>query len=242
MNAFRVWSWNVLADAYLILDYYPHLTSRPESAGRLTMVSDVVARFADLADVICLQEVDARAADAVGDRLVGWDTTWVQRPGGRPDGSLVSTRSGLGARHTSLEILGRRSAATAEIGVDDSSVLFASVHISWAPPEAADHPGVEEVAELVRILGDPAAVVVAGDLNDDAGGQVMSAFERFGFIGCGNSSPTAFVNGGGRIIDHVVGRGVGLTDIPGNWKADGPLPDAGFPSDHVPVAALVTFD
>jgi len=186
VQAFRVWSWNILADAYLNLDYYPHLKSGPEPAVRRSMITDVVAGFADTADVICLQEVDARAADAVADRLAGWDTTWVQRPGKRPDGSLVCTRSTLGAHHTSVGIRGRRSAAIAEIGVGDSTVVFVSVHISWAPPEEVNHPGVDEVAELVRVVGVLGAVVIAGDLNDAPGGQVIGVFAQLGFIGSGN--------------------------------------------------------
>ncbi|MFM7069203.1 MAG: endonuclease/exonuclease/phosphatase family protein [Actinomycetes bacterium] len=236
-GSLKVWSWNVLADAYLHLDYYPHLGSAPDPVARHVAIGDVTVELAETADVICLQEVDEKVAGVVAHRLVDWETTWVPRPGGRPDGSLVATPARTRARHRGLEVLGRRSAAIAEVDVDGTRVLVASTHVSWAPANEPDHPGVEEVEELVQLLDTSGPLVVAGDFNDSSGGPVLMTFNRLGFSRADNSEPTAFVNGEGRVIDHVVGRGIDLTGELGRWPADRPLPDDEFPSDHVPIAA-----
>ena len=81
-------SWNVLADAYIKPEYYPHVDPALLVAGARTQaIVEQVVTFK--AEVVCLQEVEPALVAALKARGL---TVHYARKRGRPDGcAIVST-------------------------------------------------------------------------------------------------------------------------------------------------------
>jgi endonuclease/exonuclease/phosphatase family metal-dependent hydrolase len=225
-------TWNVLADAYLRAEYYPHLDELPAARARSGAIDDELRSIAAIADVIALQDAESHVADLAAG-LDGFDSHWEQRPG-RHDGTLLAVRRELRPTFTAAHVAcGDHVQVSAVFHVGGRTVTATSVHLSWSDARD-DHPGVTQIGHVD-------ADIVCGDLNAGAG-PVIDALGAAGYRCAFPDLATAVINGHEpATIDAVCVRGdlrVSAVDVLA--FAARPLPDAEFPSDHVPVAATVT--
>lgn len=237
MDALYVATWNVLAASYLRLEYYPHLTAAPDHQQRRAQIRSRMMRLAASGvEVVALQEVEPDVAGDVADTLAGWTIEYIRRPG-RNEGSLIAS-----ARRPSASILHEfcndRVATT--LLIDGTAVT--STHLTWSDtPDPTPHPAAAEARELAAQLEAYPRSVIVGDLNDTPGGPVLATFAQLGWRPDSWTGTTAITNGTRPAhIDHLLGRGAAISGTHATVAADRALPDAAFPSDHVPVAATIT--
>jgi mRNA deadenylase 3'-5' endonuclease subunit Ccr4 len=89
-------SYNVLADSYAIPKRYPGIAADILDPGRRRKA--VGERVAGLgADVVCVQEVEQAAFEAIASALGGYESRFERKGGGRPDGCAVFVRGAIGS-------------------------------------------------------------------------------------------------------------------------------------------------
>ena len=260
--AFRLTSYNLLAEAYATRRLYPQIA--PEVLAWPRRAAAIVQRIARIApDVACLQEVQADAWPALEAAFasLGYLSAYAQKRQGRPDGCALLFRDGP-LRFSSAEALhfddgidgAEPSGHVALVGSFESAagrVVVAGTHLRWQPAteDAEAHIGYRQARELAMHLGamdatataTATATVICGDLNAGDESAVLGLLRERGYADAYAAAPQPTCNPNGRAarIDFIVHRGL-LASTPAPLPAiDGktPLPSASEPSDHLPISA-----
>ena len=238
----RLVSYNVLADAYIRREWYPHTSDDVlEPGARTAALIDRIIGFD--ADVIALQEVEAPVLSAIGAALAGYRGRFLQKGAGRPDGCATFIRTPLdrfielrysdGTGHVAL---------IAAIELDGRPLAIANTHVRWSPPETppAEHHGVRQLGELVARRG-PLPWVICGDLNAGPDSAAIKSVLAAGFRDAYADRPDAYTcnsNGVVKRIDFILATPELATTAlpPPPITAETPLPSTAEPSDHLPIA------
>lgn len=228
-------TWNVLADPFLLLDRYPHLSSVPDPTAREQLLLDRLEQLSDAADVVLLQEVTPWFASMVEQHLGAFDTASSFRSDGVA-GCLLALRRSLGATTFEAVRIGRQGAV---IGTA-SGLTFASVHLSWAPDDDPAPAAFAEVEELAALISTAGTAVVAGDLNCRPPHPVTAVLARCGLSVVAPTGPTANVAGTPTTLDGFAVRGVTVSRLEVADPVDRPLPDDRYGSDHAAVVATLS--
>ena len=162
--------------------------------------------------------------------------------GGRPSGSvMLLTRPGIQATLLHQEVLGRppfrtwRGLVSARLRVDERQLGVVGCHLS------PDHPRLRlreaaKVVDVARALPDP--VVLAGDLNQAAGGAVWQSLRQAGFVDHGSEDWQTYPSVSPvRRIDAVLVRGE--VDVLHHGDPGVPPHLLASASDHRPVLAVL---
>lgn len=261
--SFTVLTWNVLAQAYVLPERYPLSTAEALAAGPRR--ARLLARLAALpADVVCLQEVEPDAHDAIAGILPDHTGSYAAKRG-RPDGCALYVRTsgapgafdvhhrevlhydphGTGHDHVAaLAVIAHRDGAHAgrRLGI-------ASTHLRWQPERTPldRHLGVLQMRELlarVRALDAEhrcPAWVLCGDLNALSQSPVVRAATDQGFaLSCQHQRPwdTVNIDRRRRKLDYLLYTAAAWSPQPDPLPAlapDTPMPSEVHPSDHLPV-------
>lgn len=251
-------SWNVLADAYVRPSYFPSVAPGMLLPGARTAAIVARLRACD-ADVVCLQEVEPGALDAIGKGLgERYVVAHAPKRGGKPDGCAVLVR-GPALHVTAVRELiyddGRppsgHVALIAEIDAGDRPVGIATTHLRWDAPAtpAADRLAPRQIGELLAAtVAGPGATrpwLLCGDFNLGSDDPAFAAFTAAGCVDAYEGSifatPTSVANGRARRIDFVLHHGalpVRPLPIPPIDERT-VLPSAEHPSDHLIVGVAV---
>jgi hypothetical protein len=237
MALLRCASLNVLADAWLDRDNYtnmePHLF---QPGARIPNLLQLIASLQ--AHVIALQEVEAPLVAALA-QTGEWKPYWSQKQGGEPDGCLTLVRHDIQVEDDATYVYSDGTYRVMQ-SVTLGNVVFANTHIQYAPPSHHPHLGVAQTKELLGWLGEEQPAVILADCNDRPGGPVRALIEGAGFYTSGNE-PTALIGEERAALDIIAVRGVRAEHI----KAELPqevIPNANYPSDHIPVMAYIEID
>ena len=255
-SSLSVASYNVLCDAYIKPEYYPHCSAddlSPEK--RHPRLVDRVAGLGT--DVICLQEVDYAMFERLEKRLrpLGYRGRWAHKGMGKPDGCATFVRSALRVITDSVLLYddnanGRNpSGHVALLSVisahDHREVIVVNTHLKYDAPETPPdlRTGQRQAEELVAKLRDGAQghLVICGDFNAEEGSAVMNVFAAYAYQDAHSCAmlPTCVANGRAQKIDAILCcictrvEGVSTPAIDGATA----LPSATEPSDHVPICA-----
>jgi endonuclease/exonuclease/phosphatase family metal-dependent hydrolase len=244
--AFRVASYNVLADGYIRPELYPR--TPPECLSPARRRAAIVARVAGLAaDIVCLQEIEPEVLGAFA--AVAPEYTHHYAPkAGRPDGVAILTRLPAGERATLAYQDGTGRVALLLVAeVEGRRLGIASTHLKL--DGAGESFGVGQAERLVDAIAafHPACDgwVVCGDLNATPGSAVLERMLARGLRDSheGASGATCNFAAGPKRIDFVL-CSASLTALPQALAPigpDTPLPSFEEPSDHLPVAAILAF-
>ncbi|MBN8232733.1 endonuclease/exonuclease/phosphatase family protein [Corallococcus macrosporus] len=251
----RVASYNILADAYVKPEWFPHTPAhllRPRSRHAL-----LACRILELdADIVCLQEVEPDSFAALQEALTprGYTGVMAQKQQGRPDGCAVFHRlersTGHRVHHFSDRLEdGRISghlALVVDFDIGGERLRVACTHLRWDRPDrpVEQHQGMQQATELIHelIRKDPnASWVVCGDFNARPGEPLVRAFEAAGLLDAyaGQHQPTCNANGEPKAIDFLFHSSAlrALPDRLTTLDARTPMPSEQEPSDHLPIAA-----
>jgi mRNA deadenylase 3'-5' endonuclease subunit Ccr4 len=231
---FSVATWNILAQAYLHADRYPHceadcLAAEPR---RRLLLEALVALDVD---VLLLQEVELDVHHAIARRL-GWSGVYAGRRN-RPDGASVLTR--LPTRgHDVLRYQAPGSQDQVALIVELPEAVVVSTHLQWQPDgtRAERHAGRLQLIELLDRV-DARPWLIAGDLNATPDSEMLKEAFAHGFE---DSSRGATCNIGRtlRKLDYLLAKGLRARPRPARViDADTPLPSQTEPSDHLPLVA-----
>jgi endonuclease/exonuclease/phosphatase family metal-dependent hydrolase len=249
---FSAATYNILADAYVRPDRYRGCTAEALAPGpRRRLLLDRIAGL-DV-DLLCLQEVEPDAHQAIARRLGdGYVGVYAQRRG-RPDGSsLFARRACIDLdRHEVLHYQAhhRRDdqlALLSHLRIGERRALVASTHLQWCPDDTpdAEHIGRMQMIELLDHVraSDPDAIwILAGDFNATSRSGVLEpALARGLVLSTRNQRPwdTCNANNRPRKLDYLLIRAEQLEPHPGTLPRlarDTPLPSASEPSDHLPL-------
>ena len=244
-------SYNVLADAYINPDFYPH--SPREALEPFARLPRLVQRIVDLgADVLCLQEVEERALEVLEPRLAmgRYAGYWTQKGRGRPDGCALFVRApavliarqelryGDGSGHI---------AQIARLDIGRLPVVVANTHLKWTPPGAppADRWADRQVAELLSVLVTEPRAIVCGDFNVEPGSTPHAALVAAGFVDAHPAAlPTCNPHQQAKKVDFVLARGAARLEPRGmpSLQDTTPMPSPSEPSDHLPLGAAIAFE
>lgn len=222
----RLATYNVLATAYIRASYYPDVDPRwLDPAWRVPAVVERVRALE--ADVICLQEVEARVYEALREAMPSYVWTYLPKTGGKPDGCATAALTLLRTRELAYADGSGHVALLTEVA---PGLTVANTHLKW-------QHGLPQITELLTL----APQVVCGDLNVTENDPVISALRAAGMREAFASAPapTAVANGKAKKIDHLF-YGPGLTarpEAPVAITDHTPLPSAEEPSDHLPLVA-----
>lgn len=238
----RVVSWNVLADAYLRDEYFPH--TKPEVLERAVRRKAVADRLESLAgvEVLCLQEVDTQLFAAAQERLTG-STGHHFKKRGKGEGVAIFVRHALTQEPKFKEHAFKDLSGHVALGVSFADVTIVTTHLKWAPDGtvAAEHPGRGQLAELLDTW--PSGVrVVCGDFNAVPTSDVLELARERGLKDAYATMDDAFTcnaNSKRKRIDYIL-HTPDFKATPNALPAitdDTPLPSETEPSDHLPIEA-----
>lgn len=258
--AFKVASYNILADAYLRRGWYPRVP--PELLARQRRRQALLERVAGLdADVLCLQEVEKGALADLRARLspLGYAVCHGRKGAGKPDGCATLVR-GLAVREVRRlafsdgEGRGGHSghiALLVTVEQEGRAVCIVNTHVRWDPPGTPPGQGFapRQLGELLaqRPRGDggawPAGLdwILCGDLNLTPESPVLDLLRQEGLRDSHGAPrpPTCYVGGRAVSIDYLW-HSPGLRAAPLEPPLiddDTPLPSPSEPSDHLPICA-----
>jgi endonuclease/exonuclease/phosphatase family metal-dependent hydrolase len=238
----RVVSWNVLAEAYVRREYYPHTPPHVfDRAKRRGAVAEQIGNFAS-ADVLSLQEADS-ALFALAETKLPDMAGRLFRKRGRGEGCAVFVRQ---PKTTELEwrelVFSDRSGHIA-LGVTFSGMTVVNTHLKWEPEgtPAEVHRGVAQLREILDAWPSGRRII-CGDFNAEPDSSVIALAKARGFEDAYASMPNAYTcnpNSKKQRIDYIlhtpdfVASPVALPAVD-----DGtPLPSETSPSDHLPIEA-----
>jgi mRNA deadenylase 3'-5' endonuclease subunit Ccr4 len=249
---FSAATYNILADAYIRPDRYRGCSPASLVPGpRRALLLDRIAAL-DV-DLLCLQEVEPAAHQAIAERL-GDDFVGVfaQRRG-RPDGaSLFARRACMSLdRHEVLHYQAHapgddQLALLGHLRFGTRRLLVASTHLQWCPDNTPteQHIGRAQMLELLdrmQVIDADAIWILAGDLNATSRSSVVTAATDRGLVlSARDQRPcdTCNANGRPRKLDYLLTRADQLDPHPGTLPKlhrDTPLPSNTEPSDHLPL-------
>lgn len=238
----RVVTWNVLADAYVRRDYYPHT---PPSVfvpdRRRRAVVDRLATF-EAADVICLQECDTALFDLAQATLSGSTGRLLRKPG-REEGCAIFVRRASGPKPAWGELAFSDGSGHVALAVAFAGVTVVSTHLKWEPPGTAidAHRGRNQLREILD-QWPSAPRVVCGDFNAELDSEVLALAASRGLQDAYAALPhahTCNANARKRRIDFIL-HSPDLAAVPSPVAAiddDTPLPSTTEPSDHLVIDA-----
>jgi endonuclease/exonuclease/phosphatase family metal-dependent hydrolase len=239
----RVVSWNVLADAYVRREYYPHTPAvlLDPATRRQAVVRRVTALVG--ADVICLQEVDETLFALAVEALPACTARLLTRRK-RDEGCALFVRRTLMPQPDFEEVVFSDRSGHVALVARGADVTVVCTHLKWEPegtPEEA-HRGRAQLAEILdRWTSGPR--VVCGDFNAGPESVVLALARERGMSDAYISMPEAFTcnaNAQRKRIDFIL-HSAEFTAEPsvlGQIIADDtPLPGDGEPSDHLAIEA-----
>lgn len=260
VQAVRVTSYNLLADAYASRRLYP--TVAPDVLSWQHRGPALLARLSgSTSDILCLQEVDAVhwAAFEQGLAAAGWSGVFAQKRHGRVDGCALLCRKGQ-AEITDSESLyfddgggadppSGHVALAGEFRTSIGPLRVVSTHLRWqfTSADSASHIGYRQATELLDFCAKRQAAAIAnvicGDFNVTAEHPLVRLFLDRGYQDAYAAAPqnTCAPNGQATRIDYIfVSRaltaiGQPLPDL--NTRVA--LPTRDEPSDHLPITAVL---
>ncbi|MDY7230403.1 endonuclease/exonuclease/phosphatase family protein [Hyalangium rubrum] len=251
----RIASYNILADAYLKPEWFPHTPAdllRPQ--GRQEALTQRITGLD--ADIVCLQEVEPNSFAALQRALEprGYSGVLALKQQGRPDGCAVFHRMerclGHRAHYFGDRLEDGRISGNLALVVDFDAggdrLRVACTHLRWDRPDkpVEQHQGMQQATELLEELvrrDSEALWVVGGDFNAQPGDPLVRAFAAAGLLDAyaGRHQPTCNANGRPKTIDFLFhsralqAQPVRLLEL----DAQTPMPSETEPSDHLPIAA-----
>lgn len=237
-------TYNILANAYVKRERYPHST--PEALDAVRRRALLLKTITELdADILCLQEVESEAFSAISAVLPNHQGTHAQAAG-RPDGLAVFARTPFVAHE--IRDPGFDPSLVAQV-VEFDRFSLVNTHLRWRPDNTPDHEHTG-LQQLRRILRDcdakSGAWIVAGDFNANSQSKVLVEAEHRGYRNsCRSQRPwdTTNINGRRRKIDY-------LLHTPQHWKPEPgilpelgrrtPMPSETHASDHLPLKVRFT--
>jgi endonuclease/exonuclease/phosphatase family metal-dependent hydrolase len=236
----RVVSWNVLADAYVRREYYPHTPPEVfERSKRRTAVTDRIASFTH-AEVICLQEADSSLFALLQERLPD-STGRLCRKRGRGEGCAMFVRHALTTEPEWRELAFSDLSGHVALGVSFAGMSVVTTHLKWQPGGdlSETHYGRSQLAELLDAWP-TGPRVVCGDFNAEPASSVLTLAKSRGFADAHaafTSGYTCLADGERKRIDYVLYTdefGAKPSPLP-SLDDDRALPSETDPSDHVPI-------
>jgi mRNA deadenylase 3'-5' endonuclease subunit Ccr4 len=257
----RIASYNILADAYVKPEWFPHTPAdvflprrRQEALARRIVGLD--------ADIVCLQEVEPASFDALQRALAphGYAGMLALKQQGKPDGCAVFHRlercPGHQAHYFKDRLEDGRISGHLALVVDfdvggGDRLRVACTHLRWDRPDrpVEQHQGMQEAAELLeeRVRRDSEALwVVCGDFNAEPEAPLVRAFGAAGLLDAyeGRHQPTCNVNTRAKTIDFLFHSRTLRAQPDRLPELDDrtPMPSETEPSDHLPIAARLLKD
>lgn len=245
--ALRLVSYNILADSYVRRSWYPRCTDEAlDPVRRRAALCEHVAQLG--AAVLCMQEVEGRALEALADRLspAGYRHLYLPKGESKPDGCATFYRTDR------VELVGQNRhhygdgsghvALIANLIFEGRELAVANTHVRWSPPTTplSESFGHRQLGELASsIAGD--AWVVCGDFNMKPEAPALDLLRDRGLFDVYESAPahTCNPNGEAKRIDFVfAGRALVADPLPVPAIDDRtPLPSDSEPSDHLAIGA-----
>lgn len=238
----RVVSWNVLADAYVRREYYPHTPPEVlDRARRRRAVAERIASLAD-ADVICLQEIDSALFALAEEKLPG-SSGRLFRKRGRGEGCAIFVRHALTTEPDWKELVFSDRSGHIALGCTFAGISVVNTHLKWEPEgtPAESHRGRVQLAEILDAWT-TSSRIVCGDFNAEPESDVLELARSRGLVDAYASLPDAYTcnaNGKRKRIDFILCTS-DFVPSPSPLPAiddDTPLPSDVEPSDHIAIEA-----
>lgn len=250
----KVVTWNILAQAYIRPERYQGvdpaaLTQGPRQTRMLRILAELDA------DLLLLQEVEPHAFEAICAALPGHHGVYEGKRG-KPDGLATLHRPDRLELRRTQPLHYRASdpgydhlALVSELEHRGHLLRVGNTHLRWQPREtpAHLHQGLLQLQELLALMGrDPAARLIAGDLNALSSGPVIKAAQAAGLqLAARSLRPwdTALINGNRRKLDYLL-HGPQLRASPhplAPLSKHRPIPCYDNPSDHLPLRVDFTW-
>ncbi|MCK6504456.1 endonuclease/exonuclease/phosphatase family protein, partial [Myxococcota bacterium] len=230
-SGFRLFCWNLLADAHLRPSWYPACAPADLAPDRRR--ERLLARLSQVqAEVLALQEVEPSLLPALRAAFPDHHLSFAPHGG---EGLAVLVRGGAERVEALALPGGRKQALLAEL---PGGLRLAVVHLSWTgDPPAAPRRGLDQLQAVL----DRAPDLLCGDLNSLPGWPERARAQAAGLVDHSPPGPTCNVGGRLQALDVVMARpGVRVRAAPlppiTSWT---PMPSAAHPSDHLPILAEV---
>jgi mRNA deadenylase 3'-5' endonuclease subunit Ccr4 len=261
-SSLSVVTYNVLASAYINHSWYPRTPRMVlNPAWRVPALAKYVSALD--ADLLCLQEVEPDVLATLRTTL-GFEYHVYYAPKGerRPDGVAIFYRGGKlePVSTTRLAFVDSEAgspasgyvAAFALFRAGDRVLGIINTHLLWDPPGAALElqRGYRQARQLLteyeKTAGAADAWILAGDLNVSPDSALIAMIRQAGFeyshSGVSDRA-TCNVNGRARMIDYIFYSAALRAEPAELMSVDDRtiLPSAEQPSDHVAIAARVSW-
>ncbi|MCC6554158.1 MAG: endonuclease/exonuclease/phosphatase family protein [Polyangiaceae bacterium] len=241
----HVVSYNILADAYLRPEYFPH--TPPEILDPARRRAAMIERLVSLsADVYCLQEVEEPMYRALAAALPGHERRFAQKSGKKVDGCATFWRGLSLASERTLRYADETGHVALLLTLEDAAgrrLGVANTHLKWEPLDAPPESRVAlgQVRQLLGALDPGGGVewIACGDFNATPDSGILREAALAGLRDPfeGRDAFTANSNGRAKRIDYLL-HTAALTCRPLDPPTiadDTPLPSSSEPSDHLPV-------
>jgi mRNA deadenylase 3'-5' endonuclease subunit Ccr4 len=251
----RILSWNVLADAYIKDEHYPH--SPPEileRGARRTLVADRLLALAEKVDVLCLQEIDMAQFALTEEKLITEAQTHVGRhfkKRGKGEGSAIFIRKTMIAESSEpewKELVFTDHSSHIALGVTFTDVTIVCTHLKWEPDgiPKEEHRGRIQLAEVLDAWPSGSRII-CGDFNAEPSSDVVALAIERGFKDAYADLPDAFTcntSAKKRRIDFILHTSeFHATPSPlSPITDDTAMPSEALPSDHLPIEAQLDRD
>jgi mRNA deadenylase 3'-5' endonuclease subunit Ccr4 len=252
----RIISWNVLADAYIKDEHYPHSPAELlERGARRTVVGDRLLALADKADILCLQEVDTAQFALAEEKLItteagsGSGTHFGRhfKKRGKGEGCAIFIRKTI-TNHNEpewKELVFTDHSSHIALGatLNFIDVTIVCTHLKWEPDGTPkeEHRGRVQLAEVLDAWPSGARII-CGDFNAEPTSDVVGLAIERGFKDAYVDLPDAFTcntSAKKRRIDFILHTSeFKATPTPLSPITDETaLPSDKEPSDHLAIEA-----
>jgi len=245
---FSATTYNILAQAYCRPERYRGVpeTALERTARRRRLLDRIAALNTDL---LCLQEVEPDALDAIRATLPHHDAHFLQKRD-KPDGVATLYRRDRFAlrdfteiHYDAIEPGYDHVGLILELTLDGLPIAIGNTHLRWQKREtpAKDHLGRLQFLELLERMPNGARLI-AGDFNAGHDSLVLREGRSVGLAmgGCAlRPWDTALINGNRRKLDYLLYSESLFRPTPRplpQLSRHAPIPDLVEPSDHLPLS------
>ncbi len=252
-DSFRIVTYNVLSDDYIMKGLYDHVNE--EILEWQNRRDNIVKRIKTLnPDVICLQELNTTSFAYFKEALEDFEGSFAKKGSSSNDGVGTFCKKNAFRETSHKAVLCEGTSYCGCVPIqpalftylllkNDKVITLVNTKIKWSCDKTPKGPQWNHVQFLLKSIPQTATIVV-GDFNMESDHPFMQNFYSAGFQDRFSNNYTCYANKNFQKIDYILSTS-DLQNTPFesvSLSKAHPLPNENEPSDHLPLGSVITYE